>query len=229
VEAMQVIDRTCREMGAPLIHANEGVSVRAESTREDGQRFALRTPRHDYGSMKLALAGRHQMRNAIVAVRIVEELEAQGLAIGRNHVADALAAVKWPGRLETVHLPDGREVLLDAAHNAAGAAALADHLDTTGEKRPMVFAAMRDKDAASMLRVLAPRSSRLIVTRASNPRAFEPSELAALAAQVVPGAELEVAAAPAEALARAWSASPAIVVAGSIFLLADVMKELGRS
>ena len=68
-----------------------------------------------------------------------------------------------------------------------------------------------------------------MVTRASNPRSAEPSELAVLIGRIAPDTRVEVAATPGEALARAWETSPRIVVAGSIFLLADVMKELGRS
>ncbi len=118
--------------------------------------------------------------------------------------------------------------LLDAAHNAAGAEALAAHLDQLGDLRPLVFAAMRDKDVTAMIRTLAPRASRIIVTRASNPRSAEPAELAALIGRLAPHVPVDVADTPGDALVRAWDAHPRIIVAGSIFLLADVMKELRR-
>ena len=229
-EAAAAIERVARDQRAPLIWAAHGVQTGAVATAPDGsQSFTLRTPRRDYGAVRLALAGRHQIDNAVVAVRLLEELEAQGVDTGRDHIIEALGSVQWPGRLERIRLPGGREALLDAAHNAAGAEALAAYLATLGEPRPLVFAAMHDKDAASMLRAIGPRASRIVITRASNPRATEPSELAALAQRLLPAVVVEVAASPADALERAWSASPRIVVAGSIFLLADVMKELGRS
>ena len=230
-DAAAVIASTAHERGAPLTWAMEGVVIeRALAPPDDGsQRFALRTPDVDYGTVRFALAGDHQVANACVAVRLLEELDARGLSVGREHVIGALNSVTWPGRLETVRLPDGREVLLDAAHNDAGADALARHLATLEAPRPLVFAAMRDKDVTAMLRRLAPRASKLIVTRASNPRSAEPSDLEAAARRVAPMLPVEIAASPAEALAQAWSTAPRIVVAGSIFLLADIMKELGRS
>jgi len=88
---------------------------------------------------------------------------------------------------------------------------------------------MRDKDAATMLAVLAPYVSRLVATRASNPRAADPGALASIAAQVAPDLQVEIEESPGDALTRAWLAAPRIVVAGSIFLLADAMKQLGRS
>ena len=67
------------------------------------------------------------------------------------------------------------------------------------------------------------------VIRASNPRAADPGALASIAAQVAPDLQVEIEESPGDALTRAWLAAPRIVVAGSIFLLADAMKQLGRS
>ena len=191
--------------------------------------FHLRTPSRDYGTLRLALAGVHQVTNAVVAVRVLEALEAAGVPVTAAHVERALATVRWPGRLERVTLPDGREALLDAAHNADGAGALASYLSSLGPARPLVLAAMRDKDAGAMLRALAPCASALVLTRASNPRSTDPADLAAIAREVSPDTPCEVAGDVREALACAWRLAPRIAVAGSIFLLADVMKELGRS
>ena len=151
------------------------------------------------------------------------------MAIGLDPIVTALASVRWPGRMERVELPGGREALLDAAHNAAGAEALARHLQLIDEPRPLVFAAMRDKDVTDMLRALAPRVSSVILTRASNPRSSELADLREAVRRVAPALPVETADTPAAALAIAWTRSPRIVIAGSIFLLADVMKELGRS
>jgi dihydrofolate synthase/folylpolyglutamate synthase len=229
-EAAEPIRRAAREASAPVVWAAEGVRVGSATRLADGtQQFTLRTPVRDYGKVHFALAGRHQVDNAVVAVRLLEVLESVGLAISSESIRNALASVHWPGRLERIQRADGREVLLDAAHNVAGAAALADFLSTLEGKRPLVFAAMRDKDVDGMLAALAPHASMIVATQASNPRSHDPATLAAIARRVAPGATVEIAATPAEALERAWSASSRVVVAGSIFLLADVMKELGRS
>ena len=122
-------------------------------------------------------------------------------------------------------MTDGREILLDAAHNPAGAAALASYLRGSGSGQlPLVFAAMRDKDMESMLRELLPAVGPLIVTRASNRRSADPEMLAEVARRVDPDRSVTIAAAPVEAIEVAWRKSPRIVVAGSIFLLGDVMK-----
>jgi folylpolyglutamate synthase/dihydropteroate synthase len=71
--------------------------------------------------------------------------------------------------------------------------------------------------------------SRVIATRASNPRSAEPADVAATIQSIAPALDVETAVSPAEALVRAWELGDKIVAAGSIFLLADVMKELGRS
>ncbi len=229
-DAAEAIAEKATACGAPLTWAMDDVAVGPVVGLSSGaQRFGLRTPAYDYGEVELALRGVHQVTNAVVAVRLLEQLDSIGLAVGASSVVDALALVRWPGRLEQITLPDGRSALLDAAHNAAGAAALAAHLDGLGSTCPLIFAAMRDKDVTTMIRILAPRASHIVVTRASNPRSAEPADLAALFERIAPDVRVDVANSPGEALARAWSVNPRIVVAGSIFLLADVMKELGRS
>jgi dihydrofolate synthase/folylpolyglutamate synthase len=179
-----------------------------------------------YRDVKLALPGRPQAANAAVAVRLLETLPARGFAVSREAIVAGLERVSWPGRLEARRWPDGRELLLDAAHNPDGAAALAAFLHEDGVRRPIVFAAMRDKDVHGMLRALAPVAESLVVTRASNPRAATPSELAAAARSVAPDLHVVVAPDVSAALAAAWSLGPRIVAAGSIFLLADVLNEI---
>jgi dihydrofolate synthase/folylpolyglutamate synthase len=166
--------------------------------------------------------------NALVAVRLLEQLEGHGVHVAPAAVARGLSAVVWPGRLDLRRLPDGREVLLDAAHNEDGARALAAFLGTgAAALLPIVFAAMRDKDAAAMLRALEPHASLLVVTKTSNARSADPLDLMAVARAIAPAVPLEIAAHPAEALDIAWRRGPRIVVAGSIFLLGDVLQAIG--
>jgi folylpolyglutamate synthase/dihydropteroate synthase len=87
-----------------------------------------------------------------------------------------------------------------------------------------VFAAMRDKDVAGMFAALLPAVSSLVVTRASNARSTDPEVLAREARTVAPALPIAIEPALADALAVAWRASRRIVVAGSIFLLGDVVK-----
>jgi dihydrofolate synthase/folylpolyglutamate synthase len=207
-EAAAAIEQVAAERGAEVIRA---------------------TPA-DASGLALGLAGAHQRTNAAVAVRLLTLLDARGIPVPPEAIADGLARPQWPGRLDLRRLPDGRELLLDAAHNPAGAAALASYLESDARARqPLVFAVMRDKAIADMFAVLLPRVSRLVVTRASNARSAEPEMLADIARATAP--ELAIAIEPRveDALASAWRGSPRIVVAGSIFLLGDVLKWMGGS
>jgi dihydrofolate synthase/folylpolyglutamate synthase len=228
-EAWTVIERVAAERGAELISARRGVDV-APLPPEAGSDnvFGLRTPVREYGTVKLSLRGAHQAANALVAIRLLETLETHSLTIPPAAMIFGLEHVSWPGRLERRMLSGGRELILDAAHNPAGAAALSSYLTGSGGTPPvLVFAAMRDKDIGGMLRTLLPAVSRLIVTRAANSRSADPDVLAAEAHTIVPGLAIDVIASPVAALDAAWTMSSRVVVAGSIFLLGDIMKEIG--
>jgi dihydrofolate synthase/folylpolyglutamate synthase len=219
------------ERQAEVIHAYDGTeAVRLAPTSSFANRFRVRTPVRDYGAITLPLAGDHQVDNAVVAIRLLEALQARGVSLRPESIGEGLAHVSWPARLELRRLPDGREILLDAAHNADGAAALASFLqanDFAGQ--PVVFAAMRDKDIPAMLAALAPVAGRFIFTRASTARAADPEEIARHARRIAPGVPCSIAPQPADALEAAWRQSRRIVAAGSIFLLGDVLKELAEA
>lgn len=220
-EAFAAIAGIARDRGAPLIRAAEGVTV----SRRASNTIALRTPERDYGDITMGLAGEHQIGNALVAVRVLELLDAQGMAVPPDAVVSALARPSWPGRLDLRRIANGREILFDAAHNPAGAAALASYLrEVQTDRLPLVFAGMQDKDLEGMLRALLPIVGPIVVTRASNRRSADPEQLRELALRIAPETSVTVAATPAEALDIAWRTSPRIIVAGSIFLLGDVLK-----
>ena len=234
-EAREVIAARAQAAGAPAIDAWDGVEVvrldifrvRADATvSQVPTRVRLHTPVRDYGEFSLGLPGEHQIDNAVVAVRVAEAID-RVIGVPPAAVLRGLRDVRWPGRIDTRKLPDGREVLLDAAHNADGATALAAFLTSQSkERRPLVFAAMRDKDSSAMLRALLPAVSELIVTQASTPRSADPAALAELAKQIMPSVPVRVEPRLADALAAAWAHAPRITVAGSIFLLGDALKEL---
>jgi len=218
-EPFNVIAATARERGAELIRAMDGVVLRG--------RCHFETERHRYGDIRLGLRGQHQVTNAVVAIRVLEMLEAHGFPVAPGAIVRGLERVSWPGRLEHRALSDGRELIMDAAHNPAGAAALSAYLAELGEeKRPMVFAAMRDKDSRQMLEALLPQVGPLILTRASNQRSADQEALADQARALSPGRTVRTAPTVADALRQAWALSPRIVVAGSIFLLGDVLREI---
>jgi len=226
-EATDAILPIARERQAPVVVAEQQCVIEDERTDADGRcRMTLTTATRDYGTVKLALAGRHQVGNAQVAVCIAEALEAAGLIVPADAVREGLVNTHWPGRLERRRLTDGRDLLLDAAHNPEGATALAAFLIAESEPRALVFAAMDDKDAGAMLSLLAPHVSALVLTRATTRRSMDPAALAD-AARATARCPIHIEPDLSTALALAWRLTPRIVVAGSLFLVGDVMKRLG--
>jgi dihydrofolate synthase/folylpolyglutamate synthase len=190
------------------------------------------------GRTDVGLRGRHQAANAAVADALLDGLEAAGIA----HVpADArrrgYASARWPGRLELldVGMPGGspREVLLDGAHNPAGAAALARALDdlrphlagaSSAEPLTLVWASMTDKDVegivAAMARAGAVSGATVVCTSVNLPRALAPEALAAAWRAGLPGARVLSAPDVAAALDLAFTrAGGPVVVAGSLYLV----------
>jgi dihydrofolate synthase/folylpolyglutamate synthase len=228
-EALEVVSTRCRNQGARLVAAGEG--VRSAVTISEGRTLLeLRTPTRSYPPMLLALRGRHQALNALVAARLLETLSPLGLDVPPAAVVEGLTRVRWRGRLELVRLSESRQVLFDAAHNPAGARVLAEYLEETYPQRlPIVFGAMRDKDAATMLAILARRASCFVFTQPPNARAAAPEAIARLAAAMTESVPVALAPDPADALATAFESGPLVVVAGSIFLVGDLLARVAAA
>jgi dihydrofolate synthase/folylpolyglutamate synthase len=223
-EAVEVIARACEERGAEMVRARDG--VRARAVLEQGRvRLELATPRRDYGTVVLALRGLHQVDNAVVAVRLVESLEKRGIDVPKDAIRLALTGVKWRARIELVDTAAG-PLLVDAAHNPAGVAVLADYLRAIyPQGLPIVFGAMRDKDLPGMLAALLPCATRLVATAPPAPRAATPDTIAEIARRLghVP---VDIVGNPVEAVARARSFGSTVCVTGSIYLIGDIMAAL---
>jgi dihydrofolate synthase/folylpolyglutamate synthase len=173
-----------------------------------------------FGNVPLALPGRHQRDNAAVAVAVLDEMGQRGLPVPDEAIRHGLADAAWPARLER-RTHGEADVLLDAAHNPAGARALASYLQEIGwTDVTLLFGAMRDKDVAGILRPLAPLCARVITTTAPSPRAATAAELAGAARDVLdPAVPVEAIDDPREALQHAATARTRVVAAGSIFLI----------
>jgi dihydrofolate synthase/folylpolyglutamate synthase len=197
-EALEVVQRVAGDAGATFLRTDPG-------TLPDDL-----TP---------VLPGAHQRANAAVAASLLRTIDSLGVPVDAAAIRTAVTEVEWPGRLEELRFGDTR-VLLDAAHNPAGARALRVFLQETGwTDSVLVFGAMRDKDAGRMLEELIPACRVLICTTAPTPRAAAADELAALARHSYPALTIESVPEPAEALTRARALGPRVVVAGSIFLI----------
>jgi dihydrofolate synthase / folylpolyglutamate synthase len=166
-----------------------------------------------------ALPGAHQIENAAVAAALAEIVAIDQDAIGRG-----LASVDWPGRLETIATTDG-DVLLDSAHNADGAHALAAELkkrDRPPSTVALLFGTMADKSWAEMLSCLAPAADHRVYVAPEGRTPTAPAAMAAAAGGTA-AASLDEGLSIAR---RLVGASGLVVVAGSIFLMAAVRAKL---
>jgi dihydrofolate synthase/folylpolyglutamate synthase len=225
-EAREVVEAVARAQRAPLVDARADVAIDA---RPDHGRYqvTITTPTRRYGPLRLALAGRHQVDNAVVAVRVLETAAVRGLPVSGTAIESGLTEARWPARLEQLETPRGR-LLIDGAHNPAGARALASYLqDAHPGGLPLVVGVMGDKAADLMLRALTRVARPLVLTRAPGARAADPHDLAAIARSVAPGVAVIVEPEIDAALACAWSHGPLIVVAGSLYLAGNVLARLG--
>ena len=213
--------------GEETPHASSG-----EAAKSYIYRYPLQVMKHQI-VVETALVGRHQLRNVALAIATAEELSKQGLAgITPQTIERGIRETRWPGRFEVLTArPGWPEIVLDVAHNPAGAWALRSALSERYGDRPLlfVFGAMRDKAISEMTEILFPLAERVIATRAENPRSATPEEIQQAGART--GTEIEVAADIATALAQArqWAGTTpgkAIVVTGSIYLVGEAMQVL---
>jgi dihydrofolate synthase/folylpolyglutamate synthase len=236
-EARRAILAQARETGARVVQARRGARVarahapkpRPPSNRDGAtERIDVRTPTAAYPALR-PLPGAHQRDNLLVAIRLLEEARRWGLPVDLRAVPGAVARTLWPGRLERV--PGDPALVLDGAHNPAGARALAAHLDG-GPPFVLVFGAMADKDVPGLARELFPPARDIVLTRPRVSRAAAPDELARRAGRLAARARREPSVARALALARRLARGDGprtvVVVAGSLYLVGAVKALLER-
>ena len=206
----------------------------AEWAEESGQR-KQRYPLAVLGSeiiVESPLVGRHQLRNVALAIAAAVELREQGFSsITAGSIERGIRETRWPGRFQVVPASGGRpEIVLDVAHNPAGAWALRAALSAEFGDRlvTMVFGVMRDKAVAEIAEILFPVAERVVVTRAENPRSATTKEIREaarrVAAEVV---EAENVSAALELAAGLAGADGLVVVTGSIYIVGEAMRALG--
>jgi len=231
-EVNDAIGETVRELDARVVNASAYVppvtpAAEAFAAQEGG------VPHNRYRLEALGeaieidspLAGRHQLRNTALAIASAVELQRSfGYEISAQHIARGIAETRWPGRFQVI--PGSPAVILDVAHNPAGAWALRSALSSRYESTPLtiIFGVMRDKAVSEIAEILFPLAEEVIATRVPSPRAALPAEIQQAAAHVsVPitsADELE------EALRIAKSRGRTTVVTGSVYLVGAVLEKL---
>ncbi|MCL4806821.1 MAG: bifunctional folylpolyglutamate synthase/dihydrofolate synthase [Thermoanaerobaculia bacterium] len=206
--------------GQPALTAasGEALEVLHSEAARTGARLVEVPPSSSWDDVS-PLRGAHQRSNLALAVAA-----ARGFApLDEATVRRGIAAIRWPGRLQDVPRPGRRPLLVDGAHNPAGAAALAAHLDAAGlsGRVDLVFGVLGDKAAGEIFAPLASRVRRVVLVAPDSPRGMPPETLAArLARTDLPGA-----ATLAQALASLEDADgdAPILVAGSLVLAGEAL------
>jgi len=226
-EAAEVIRRRCAELEAPLVETATLSRLANLRHREGRYEFDFALDGDYFSNLILPLLGRFQVENAVAAVTAAWQLRQEGMKITHAAILEGLRHASWPGRLELIH--DRPLVLLDGAHNPAGAREIAafvqEHL--AGRRLRLVFASMRDKAIGEISEILFPLAEEVYLTRPEQPRAASPEEILAAARCWTPQIVLE--AEPARAFARAYQASApedVVLAAGSLFLVGAITKAL---
>ena len=238
-EAAARIVEVARDIGAPLVDATATTADRT------------------YPPLTLALPGRHQLENAVVAVAILEQWSKAVSYLPTDAIVTGLTKCEWPARLEWLRVPfDPQshrlatgllaqdrppygELLIDAAHNPAGAEALASYLrDIDSQPLPIVFAAMADKDLRKMVAALAPVAASFIATTVPHSRARTADQLAA-EIRALASVPVEADGSPVAAVARALAqpgqrslsggGSRRAVACGSIYMVGPLRARLLES
>lgn len=244
--AQSVLRQRCQQYGLTPEWTDHLVErVRVDQVDADGCiRFSVHTDEREYSGIRLSLPGQHQLENAVVVIRAAEMLNRLGIRVSSDAVIAGLQTVQWPGRLEWL-VPfqsaagdgangrhritaNGRRrcpaILLDGAHNQAGALALCRFLDRfSSVPITFVFGVMRDKQIAEMARVLFPPAYHVILTRVENERSAAPDEIEPLVSSYC--RHLLTSRTVEQAMRQALALTPAnglICVAGSLYLVGAV-------
>jgi dihydrofolate synthase/folylpolyglutamate synthase len=198
-EAQAVLDSRVAELGIAVKYT-DAFEVRDLHVSARGSEFS---------GLKVPLAGEHQIENAIAAALALEFL-----GVSPKGIENAT----WPGRLERIS--PNPDIILDGAHNPAGARALARYLNRfyASHKVWMIYGAMRDKAVDEIGGILFPLASELVITTPQNSRALRPEALRDMAGRGHIAPDISAAL---ERVRAGADEQDAIIITGSLFLVGE--------
>jgi dihydrofolate synthase/folylpolyglutamate synthase len=208
-EAAAVLEARAAELGVGVRRVGPVEEVELDAR---GSRFRIRGM-----TIECPLAGEHQVINAATAASALDAFGIPGDAIERG-----IASARWPGRLERI--AEHPEIVVDGAHNPAGARALAAYIDRfyAGRRVRLIFGAMRDKAIDEIAGVLFPRAAEVIVTAPRQSRAVSPEAI-----REAVGQHVRLARDIGEALEMVRGSDDPVFVTGSLFLVAEARDTIG--
>lgn len=225
-DALRVIEERVREVAASLLLEDRDFGLDRRVPAVGGQQLTIRTPHRTYEDIYIPLFGEYAARNAAVAIAAFEAFLDRELET--SAVVEALGAITTPGRLEVA----GRRplIVLDGAHNPAGAEALAAAVREvfSWQRLHLVVAVSANKDVEGMLSALAPLADRAYATRNDSNRSGEAQALfEAIAIRDVPVERFSSVAAALDAASASAGNDDLILVTGSLYTVADARRALG--
>ncbi|MDY0150496.1 MAG: folylpolyglutamate synthase/dihydrofolate synthase family protein [Kiritimatiellia bacterium] len=227
--AMRTIEAAARQVGAPVIHAGERVSVKRVAQDMKGQTLAVETADSAWKPLHLPLLGDFQIGNCAIAIAALEQMrEELGITIPPEAIRAGLEKTRWFGRCQVVK--DDPVVLVDVAHNPDAVQALAAFLKTFRAGRPvaLICGLLADKDAVSIFRQFKPVVDACLLVPLDSERNMPLEQLMAAAQSVhLPAAESSIPEAVKNALKWAKTNNGLVVAAGSFHLVSAVLYELG--
>ena len=163
----RLFSEICREKGAPYFQVGKDFHV----TRVGEREFHYEGLRRKLWDVKVNLSGPHQVSNAATALGAMEVLEELGYTVSTQAMMEGVRVVDWPGRLERVS--SSPRVILDGAHNPAGALALRESLEKEFrfQRLTLLIGILKEKDINGILHTLAPLADHIILSRSGNERA----------------------------------------------------------
>jgi dihydrofolate synthase/folylpolyglutamate synthase len=205
-EALAVIEKIAREKNASLSKVNSEFRIQ---------------------NSELPLLGEHQKLNAALAVATIEILQSQ-IPVSEKQIKTGLQNVNWPGRLQLIEKLNGQKILLDGAHNVAGAEVLRDTIQKNfpATKRTLILGILQDKNWREICEILAPLAQKIFLVSVSSQRTANPNELADVCRAKNPAAEIFAEKSLANALKKT-SNEKFIIITGSLYLIGEALEMLG--
>lgn len=226
-EAEAVLRRAAAEKGATIAFDGADFGLAEQKLAVGGQLLTIRGLAGEYVEEYLPLYGAHQGHNAALAVAAVESLIGGGTRpIAGDIVSEGLQGATSPGRLQLLGVAP--TVIVDAAHNPHGAAALAQALGDSFDfdEWGLVLGVLEDKDVAGIVAQLAPAAAHVFATAPDSARAGDADAIADLVERTGQRATVHPSLPDAADAAREWAASSerrAVVIAGSVVLAGEAI------
>jgi dihydrofolate synthase/folylpolyglutamate synthase len=230
-EAMDVIEQVSREKNSKLYVVGKDIFLEFLHSDLESQNFRLLTRHEEFPYLKINLLGDFQLENAATAVEAVEELRSKGIFVSGDAVRNGLAKARWPGRLQIVHKRPF--IIVDGAQDVNSVLRLKKAVkDIFRYKRLiLIFGAMQDKDIKGMCKELSDTANWVLPTKSKSERACPPKIIEEEILKHNREIELITTGSLAEAVNKAKEKAKAedlILITGSLYIVAEAMKELAH-